>query len=335
MKCRHLILILLLGLWLLPEFGVVSKAFAGGPKPGCIGLLCGRKFIPDRQFIPDRDLIWDWSRWSRSWQESVGEFGELSSDSPVVRALQWGVDLPGVESVLQGLGYVNEQLRGMYGEYFRTVTGGVTGTEGIGSLTPYEEFWRGVGESGFTAGEMTAGGIAVGGVAGSAVAATRAIGTMMGEMAGGMPGIVTSTGAVIPAAAALPGYGGAGTGAGAAIGFGGGFVGIQQAEMSAAVRVTSSIKGNPRLVKIASNLNSREQAGIDSLIKQLMAGNPNPGMGVKLVGGTAGILEVRHVSGGRVFFRRTVGGGIDIVAKGGHANEHIYQQIFNILRKTY
>jgi hypothetical protein len=95
--------------------------------------------------------------------------------------------------------------------------------------------------------------------------------------------------------------------------------------------LTSAIGDEPGLVRAAEEAasNGRVQAEIDSLTKQLSAGNLNPGIGTKKLFGN--ISYLRGPNGARVFFR-PVGAGFEILAKASKANE---AQVIARLEKLY
>lgn len=195
----------------------------------CAGFICGdpeQQARNRRKFISDRNLIWGWSQWSRSWQESKEELGNLPGFRHLGQGAGWAYEnIAAVHDITDLLSEVSQGIVDIYHtEIFDPLT------EGMGGFTPFEEAMKSQAESAAVTGTFGAAG-AVGGALGSAA---RIIGTGLAGM--GTPAFVTSTGAIIPGAVAptATGLGGAGTGMGIGTGLGLGdrAAGISQAEMS-------------------------------------------------------------------------------------------------------
>ncbi len=84
-------------------------------------------------------------------------------------------------------------------------------------------------------------------------------------------------------------------------------------------QVTSSIDESSRLVREAERAGRSHQASLDSLTSQLQAGNLDPGIGSRPIGG--GISEARARDGARVYFREGRDGAIEILGKSNKGNQ--------------
>ena len=96
-------------------------------------------------------------------------------------------------------------------------------------------------------------------------------------------------------------------------------------------KITSKISDNTALVKEAEKMgaNQRIQQESNHLIKELLEGNTNPGLGSKNLFKDVSYLRGRN--GARVFYRN-VDGTIEILGKSSKANE---QKVIDILDKMY
>jgi hypothetical protein len=71
-------------------------------------------------------------------------------------------------------------------------------------------------------------------------------------------------------------------------------------------------------VRLAQKLSDAAQRDVDNLVAQLRAGNPNPGIGTRSLGGK--FFELRGRNAGRVIIYENSSGSYDIVGKfQGHA----------------
>jgi RHS repeat-associated protein len=101
----------------------------------------------------------------------------------------------------------------------------------------------------------------------------------------------------------------------------------------AAIRVTSSVGKSSYATRLASGLGDAVQKDVDHLVGQLVAGNANPGIGTRALGG--GFFELRGRAGGRVIVKQTDAGSFDIVgkfqghAKGDKANSATIQKLID------
>ena len=96
--------------------------------------------------------------------------------------------------------------------------------------------------------------------------------------------------------------------------------------------VQSLVKQNNSLLKLArktfeGNTLLRDEA--NALIKQMLKGNPSPGIGNKQI--FKGVFEARSENGARIYFR-TSANGFDIL---GYSNKETQTKVINILKKIY
>lgn len=96
-------------------------------------------------------------------------------------------------------------------------------------------------------------------------------------------------------------------------------------------KIVSRIKDNSALVKEAGKMgsNQRIQKEANHLVKELLQGNTNPGLGSKNLFKVVSYLRGRN--GARVFYRN-VNETIEILGKSSKANE---QKVIDILNKIY
>jgi RHS repeat-associated protein len=94
-------------------------------------------------------------------------------------------------------------------------------------------------------------------------------------------------------------------------------------------QVISAIGKDKKLVALAEEAGPAVQRGLDSLVKQLAAGNLNPGIGTKHLFGD--IFYARSRDGARVFFRQ-VGDKIEILGKAAKKNE---EEVIRRLTELY
>jgi hypothetical protein len=94
--------------------------------------------------------------------------------------------------------------------------------------------------------------------------------------------------------------------------------------------VVSRIKDSKRLVKEAekSCKNDAVQRDLNHLEDELRNGNLSPGKGSLKVGGLQNVWEARGTQGGRLYYRITPSGIIEILAKSGKSNQ---QDVINIM----
>lgn len=85
------------------------------------------------------------------------------------------------------------------------------------------------------------------------------------------------------------------------------------------LRLVGRIKDNPNLVREAENLSEAAQREVDDLIERYLAGNKNPGTHNRNLEGNIRYLRGRN--GGRVFFRETADGYMEVLGKSDKANE--------------
>ncbi len=90
-----------------------------------------------------------------------------------------------------------------------------------------------------------------------------------------------------------------------------------------------AIKESSKLIKEAEKAGKSHQNGLDKLVKELLKGNTNPGIGTKPVG--MGISELRHSDGSRVYIR-TRGDTIEILGKSNKGNQ---QKVIDEILKTF
>ena len=86
-----------------------------------------------------------------------------------------------------------------------------------------------------------------------------------------------------------------------------------------ALRVVGRMKEHDRLVKAAKNLSEAAQDEVDDLIARYLKGNTNPGIGTKHLAGD--IYYLRGRNGGRVFYRESASGYMEILGKADKGNE--------------
>jgi hypothetical protein len=85
------------------------------------------------------------------------------------------------------------------------------------------------------------------------------------------------------------------------------------------LRLVGRIKDSPGLVREAENLGEAAQREVDDLVEKYLAGNHNPGIGTKRLEGD--IYYLRGRNGGRVFYRETAEGYIEVLGKADKGNE--------------
>lgn len=93
--------------------------------------------------------------------------------------------------------------------------------------------------------------------------------------------------------------------------------------------VKSSIKQSSSLVREADKLTGRLQDETNSLIREFLNGNANPGLGTKHLAGD--IYYLRGRNGARVFYRIT-DGVMDILGKATKSNE---QTVINLVLRVF
>jgi RHS repeat-associated protein len=96
-----------------------------------------------------------------------------------------------------------------------------------------------------------------------------------------------------------------------------------------AVRLTSIINADAKLVREAEFAGKSAQRGLDQLTAKLAAGNMNPGIGNRFL--FNGIIEARGADGARVYFRNTKD-GVQILAKSVKGNQNA---VIKQLEKIY
>jgi hypothetical protein len=100
---------------------------------------------------------------------------------------------------------------------------------------------------------------------------------------------------------------------------------------AADITVTSAIKNSSFAVRQAKALGQAAQRDVDSLLSALRAGNTNPGIGTRALGG--GFFELRGANAGRVIVHQGSANQFTIVGKfqghvrGGTANSAIIQRL--------
>lgn len=105
--------------------------------------------------------------------------------------------------------------------------------------------------------------------------------------------------------------------------------------IGAAANITtrSRIGASSYATRLAEGLGQAAQRDVDALLTQLRAGNMNPGIGTRRLGG--GFYELRGANAGRVIVKQTSGGSFDIVGKfqghvrGDAANSAIIQRLID------
>lgn len=95
------------------------------------------------------------------------------------------------------------------------------------------------------------------------------------------------------------------------------------------IKLTSTMKQHPNLARHASKLEGEQQTAADGLVRQLKAGNPNPGTGSKHLFG--GVHEARSRNGARIYFRSKPG-EVEIVGKSTKDNQ---DKVIEILRSLF
>ena len=91
----------------------------------------------------------------------------------------------------------------------------------------------------------------------------------------------------------------------------------------------SRIAESKKLLREAKKTRKSLGPEIDSLIKKLEAGHPNPGSGNKPIG--KGISEARTVKGARVYFRRTVDDVVEILGiSSKHNQESVIAEVLKV-----
>ena len=72
------------------------------------------------------------------------------------------------------------------------------------------------------------------------------------------------------------------------------------------------------------------QRDVNHLIEQLEVGNKNPGSGIRRIESLINVSEARAVNGGRVYFRETEDGKIEILGKSNKKNQ---KRVIDILKE--
>lgn len=102
---------------------------------------------------------------------------------------------------------------------------------------------------------------------------------------------------------------------------------------AAPIKLTSRIKESSYAVRQAESMGQQAQRDVDSLLRQLTAGNEQPGKGSHPLGN--GFFELRGENGGRVIVKQTAPSSFDIVGKfqghqrGKTANSALIQRIID------
>ncbi|TKC88861.1 hypothetical protein [Polyangium fumosum] len=104
---------------------------------------------------------------------------------------------------------------------------------------------------------------------------------------------------------------------------------------SAQITTTSRISEIPYAINYAKAMSEHAQRDVDSLLRQVRAGNLDPGSGTRPLGG--GFFELRGRNAGRVIIKQTGAGSFDIVGKfQGHARgDDANSIIIKTLMKKY
>ncbi len=85
------------------------------------------------------------------------------------------------------------------------------------------------------------------------------------------------------------------------------------------LRLVGRIKDSPGLIREAERLGDAAQREVDDLVERYLAGNHNPGIGTKHL--ERDIYYLRGRNGGRVFYRETVDGYMEVLGKADKGNE--------------
>lgn len=104
--------------------------------------------------------------------------------------------------------------------------------------------------------------------------------------------------------------------------------------ISSKVKITSSVKRDPRLFRFARELegNERIQKEINPLIGELSKGNGNPGLGIEHLNDAGKVSYARGRNGARVFYLSHGKNNYEII---GYSDKNNEERVIKYLRDKY